>query len=227
LDASKPLLVEGERLDQPTFHRRYETVGSSMRAELIDGVVRIRGPVGEVHAGAHVLTIVWLDRYAEATPGVEVLDNATTILGGKSETQPDVLLRILPENGGQTRNDRAYVWGAPELIVEVAKATRYLDLGPKLDDYERAGVREYVVRSLEPDEILWHVWSGGRLVAAPPNPDGWYRSVVFPGLWLDPAALLGGDRAGIRAALDQGLATPEHAQFVARLASDRGISDRP
>ena len=32
------------------------------------------------------------------------------------------------------------------MVVEVAKATRYLDLGPKLTDYEHAGVVEYIVR---------------------------------------------------------------------------------
>ena len=51
-----------------------------------------------------------------------------------------------------------------------------------------------------------------------PDADGLYRSEAFPGLWLDPAALLTGDLEGIIAALGRGLATPEHAAFVARLA---------
>ena len=45
--------------------------------------------------------------------------------------------------------------GAPELVVEIAKATRYVDLGPKLNEYERAGVLEYVVHAIDPDEIYW------------------------------------------------------------------------
>jgi hypothetical protein len=45
---------------------------------------------------------------------------------------------------------------------------------------------------------------------------------VFPGLWLDPHALAAGDRAALRAALDRGLATAEHAAFAARLAAARG-----
>jgi Uma2 family endonuclease len=179
------------------------------------------GPVGRAHGQAHVLAIVWLDRYAEATPGVEVLDNATMILGRKSEPQPDALLRILPECGGRTGTDRGFVRGAPELIVEVAKATRYVDLGPKRDEYERAGVLEYVVRALDPDEVIWHVMREGRLAPVPTGADGLYRSEVFPGLWLDPVALLAGDRAGLRAALDPGLATVDHAGFVARLSAAR------
>jgi Uma2 family endonuclease len=217
-----PPLVEGDRLDQPEFHRRYEAMPPGTRAELIDGVVSMPSPVGRAHGRAHVPAIVWLDRYAEATPGVEVLDNATTILGRKSEPQPDALLRILPEYGGRTETDRGFVRGAPELVVEVAKASRYLDLGPKLDDYARAEVLEYVVRALDPDQVIWHVLHEGHLVAVPPGADGLYRSEVFPGLWLDPVALLAGDRAGLRATLDLGLATAEHAEFVAKLRAAQG-----
>ncbi len=142
-----PPLVEGQRLDQATFHERYEAMPPGTRAELIGGVVFMPSPVGRDHARAHVPTIVWMDRYAEATPGVEVLDNATTVLGRESELQPDVLLRILPEYGGRTATERGFVRGTPELVVEVAKATRYVDLGPKLEVYERAGVLEYLVRA--------------------------------------------------------------------------------
>ena len=87
------LLVEGQRLDQPTFHSLYEAMPPGTRAELIGGVVHMPSPVGRAHGEAHVPVILWLDYFAEHTPGVEVLDNATTILGWKSEPQPDGLLR--------------------------------------------------------------------------------------------------------------------------------------
>jgi Uma2 family endonuclease len=114
------------------------------------------------------------------------------------------------------------VAGAPELVIEIAQATRYVDLGPKLDDYERAGVLEYVVRAIEPDEVFWHVLQEGRLVAVPPGADGLYHSRAFPGLWLDPQALIRGDTRRPREVLDRGRATAEHAAFVARLAAARG-----
>lgn len=212
-------LVEGERLDQPSFHARYEAMPSGTRAELIGGVVFMPSPVGRAHGHAHIAAAVWLSYYAENTPGVEVLDNATAILGSKSEPQPDVLLRILPECGGQTRTERGFVRGAPELVVEIAKATRYVDLGPKLADYEQAGVLEYVVRALDPDEVLWFRQEKGSLVTMPADADGLHRSTIFPGLWLDPQALLNGDTKRLRALLDQGLATVEHAALVAHLAA--------
>ncbi len=221
---SVPPLVEGDRLDQPEFHRRYEAMPAGARAELIEGVVYMPSPVGTAHSEAQVTSIVWLDRYAEETPGVQVHDNATTILSGKGEPQPDALLRISPECGGQTIDVKGFIRGAPELVVEIAHATRFIDLGPKLADYERAGVREYIIRAIGPDALIWHVQRDGRLTRVSPGPDGLYRSEVFPGLWLDPAALLAGDRARLRAVLEQGLRTPEHAEFVAHLASQRGAT---
>ena len=98
-----PPLVEGRRLDRGTFHELYEAMPPEVRAELIGGVVRMPSPVGPEHGRAHVPVIVWLDRYAEATPGVEVLDNTSTALDDLSEPQPDALLRILPEYGGRTQ----------------------------------------------------------------------------------------------------------------------------
>ena len=214
-------LVEGQRLDQPTFHALYESTPPGTRAELINGVVYMPSPVGRAHGKAQVPVIVWLDYYAENTPGVEVLDNTTTILGWKSETQPDAMLRVLPECGGRTRDEKGFIEGAPELVVEISKATRYVDLGPKLTDYERGGVLEYVVRALEPDEVCWFEQDQGVLTQRPIPSDGIYRSAAFPGLWLDPLALLNGDRRRLRAVIDLGCATPEHAAFAARLAELR------
>ena len=217
------MLVEGQRLDQPAFHALYEAMPPGTRAELIDGVVYMPSPLSLEHSTAQVPVIVWLSYYAELVPGVQALDNTTTILGWKSEPQPDASLRILPECGGRTSIDGGFVHGAPELVVEVA-ASQYVDLGPKLHDYERAGVLEYVVRAIDPAEIYWFAQEHGVLVQRPIGDDGFYRSTVFPGLWVDPIALLSGDTRRLRAVNDLGCATPEHGQFVSRLAEARAGS---
>jgi Uma2 family endonuclease len=214
-------LVEGQRLDQPTFHERYEQMPPETRAELINGVVYMPSPVGPEHARATVPALVWLSYYLEHTPGVDVLDNASTVLDVRGEPQPDAQLRILPEYGGRTQTDRRFVRGVPELIAEVSHTSRYTDLGPKFDEYERVGVLEYVVRALDPDEVLWFVLREGRFVALPPDSQGILRSESFPGLWLDPRALIEGNTRRLREILDCGLATPEHSAFVAKLAAAR------
>jgi Putative restriction endonuclease len=213
-------LIEGQRLSQLAFHSLYEAMPPGTRAELINGVVLMPSPVGPPHGRAHVPTMVWLSYYQENTPGVEALDNTSAVLGLKSEPQPDGLLRILSEYGGRTHADQRFVHGVPELLVEVAHASRYSDLGPKFDDYERVGVQEYIVHALEPNDVLWFVLTKGHFVDLPPGADGIYRSQAFPGLWLDPQALIRGDTRRLRTVLDLGFATPEHAEFVARLAKN-------
>ena len=216
-------LVEGQRLDQPTFHSLYEAMPPGTRAELINGVVLMPSPVGPAHGRAHFPTIAWLSYYVENTPGVEGMDNTSTAMGIKSEPQPDVLLRILSDYGGRTRADRKFVQGVPELLLEIAHTSRYTDLGPKLEDYERVGVLEYIVLALEPDQVFWFVLRNCHFMDLPTGLDGIYRSEVFPGLWLDPKALVAGDTRRLRAVLDLGCATPEHAAFVARLAEARTL----
>ena len=86
--------------------------------------------------------------------------------------------------------------------------------------------------ALDAKEVHWHVRRDDRLVRIAPDADGIYRTAAFPGLWLDPAALLRKDLAGVLAVLERGLATPEHAAFVARLADaaaacQRGLSPQP
>lgn len=217
-----PPLVAGQRLDRATFHERYEAMPPDTRAELIGGVVYMPSPLGYEHGNRDGDVCDWLGHYKRFTKGLHRPLNATTQFGDYGEPQPDSQL-IIPENlGGQTRFIGGYIVGPPELVVEVGKSTRKTDLGPKKADYERAGVCEYVFVGIDPDEVRWFIRREGRFVDLPPGPDGIFRSEVFPGLWLDPKAFLASDTEGVYAVLEQGLATPEHAEFVARLDAARG-----
>jgi hypothetical protein len=79
-----------------------------------------------------------------------------------------------------------------------------------------------VVRAIDPDEIFWFIQENGVLVQCSIGEDGLYRSAEFPGLSLDPQALLEGNRRRLRAVLDLGCSTPEHAALVAKLAAAKG-----
>jgi Uma2 family endonuclease len=218
--ATPPPLVDGQRLGQAEFHRRYEAMPPQTRAELVGGIVYMPSPLSADHGESTPDVTTWLNLYRHRTPGLRLADNATVILGEYGEPQPDAVLRIVPEQGGTCSvNEDNYLTGPPELVVEVAKSSRPFDLGAKRTDSERAGVKEYIVVTLDPHEVHWHVRRGRKLVRVRPGRDGLYRCKVFPGLWLDPAALLRGDLTGVLAGLDRGLATPEHAEFVARLAA--------
>jgi Uma2 family endonuclease len=216
-----PWLENGESMDQKTFHERYQKTPPGFKAELIGGIVYVMAsPVGSFHAQNDSDTIGWLVYYRASTPGTAVQNNATTILSKESEPQPDSALLIRPEYGGQTRGDGAggkHTIGAPELVVEVAHSSRSIDLRAKFADYERAGVREYIVLDLRKKAVLWSRLIDGRFVPIPVDPDGLMRSHVFHGLWLDPVALASGEIARVFAALNLGLASPEHAAFVEEL----------
>jgi hypothetical protein len=103
--ASLPPLQDGERLDQKMFHERYEAMGDDVKAELIGGVVHIASPVKRPRGRVRALVSYWLTHCMGQTPGTEVLDNASTILGDESEPQPDNALLVLPECGGQVHED--------------------------------------------------------------------------------------------------------------------------
>src|SRR5205823_3137606 len=109
-----------DHMDQPTFHALYEQADPKCKAELVEGIVMIPFSVSVDHASDHNLVMTWLGVYRAATPGVQALDNATIVLGPKSEPQPDGALLIRAEFGGQTRVEGKNVVGAPELVVEVA-----------------------------------------------------------------------------------------------------------
>jgi Uma2 family endonuclease len=215
-----PLLVNGERMKQREFHRRYEACPQDQKWELIGGIVYMASPLRRSHSRYDGKIGLVLETYELATLGVETLHNATTILNDDSEPQPDLGLRILPEYGGQSRTtEDDYFEGAPELVVEITNSRRDLALHDKRDAYQRAGVLEYLVVCMEEQEVQWFHFPSGKAIR--PNRQDISRSRVFPGLWLDASALLRLDSARLLEVLQQGLASREHAAFVKRLQAAR------
>lgn len=211
-----PPLLPGQRLKQPEFHRRYQACPDDVKFELIGGIVRMASPLRRSHGGYSPKLILVTELYASQTPGIEVLDNATTLLDDESEPQHDLELRILSAFGGQsseTADD--YIAGAPELIAEVSHATRHLDLGQKRVVYRDAGVIEYLVLDVEKQLLHWFHFPSDETIQ--PNRRGVAKSRVFPGLWLDVKALLARDSTMLIAAVQKGLTSRAHAAFVKRL----------
>lgn len=211
-----PLLENGDRMSQAEFHRRYQDYPEGVKFELVGGIVYMASPLRHRHSSYHQKLNWVLLLYEEGTPGVESCDNATVILGEESEPQPDAALRILAECGGQSRVDEdEYIAGAPELLAEVAYSSRAIDMNQKREDYERAGLLEYLVLCIEEQELRWfHFPSGGEIT---PNRQGISRSLVFPGLWIDVQALMEQKKTRLREVVEQGMTSRAHAAFVRRL----------
>jgi Uma2 family endonuclease len=195
------------------------------RAELIGGVVHVPSPTTNYHAVYHSKVNYWLEHYSSHTPGTEAMDNGTVILDDENEPQPDGVLRIKEACGGTSRvNEKGYVVGSPELHAEVAYTTEAIDLYEKHDEYAVCGVLEYVVVLVREGAVRCFRSQDGTYVDFPADPDGVWRSKVFPGLWLNVDALLRLDGAALLMTLEQGLKTPEHAAFVQKLQAAGGAT---
>jgi Uma2 family endonuclease len=214
-----PPLEPGDHLTREEFERRYDAMPDLKKAELIEGIVYMPSPVAADRHGtphAQLMTIVGI--YSFSTPGTRIGDNTTVRFDEKNEPQPDVLLLIMPGFAGQAViSPDGYIEGAPEFAAEVASSSVSIDLHAKKRAYERFGVREYVVWRVLDEAIDWFVLRNGQFEPLSPDAEGRVKSEVFPGLWLDPAALIRGDVTTVMQILQEGLASAEHAAFVGTL----------
>jgi Uma2 family endonuclease len=216
-----PPLENGDYLTKDEFERRYNAMPKTIKAELIEGRVYMSSPVRcKSHGNPDNKIATWLGFYSAHTPGVTAANNTTVQLDEINEPQPDVLLIVEEHLGGQTIiNADDYLEGAPELAIEVAASSATYDLREKKEAYRRNGVQEYIVWAVYDRQLRWFILETGQYVSLNHDEDSIIRSRTFPGLWLDVEALLEGDMAKVLAVLQQGLASPEHSDFVKRLSS--------
>jgi Uma2 family endonuclease len=217
-----PSLRNGQRLTRTEFMRRWEAMPELKHAERIEGKVSIMTPPISLteHGNPHFLMIGILAEYSMATPGIIGFSDSTVHIDGDNDFQPDIGLAILPEFGGQTRRVGKYLAGAPELVVEIAASSVVRDLGRKSTVYRRAGVLEFLIWRTPKGSIDCFLNREGQFEPAE-RTDGVFKSICFPGLWIDLAALIAGDLAKVRATTAAGLADPAHARFKRKLAKAR------
>lgn len=234
---SVPPLRDGDRMNSAEFWRRYLASPEGTRAELLGGVVFVNKWVvtrpdgteflmpptsADGHAQPQGALSAVLASYAAFTTGtVAAAPTSLHLPDSETNPEPDCLLRILPRYGGVTTTDaRGYIHGPPELLVEVSHTSGPIDLSVKYELYQRNGVREYIVWRTRANALDWFALRRRRYVPINPDPnDGLLKSVTFPGLWLDAAALLRNDGRTVLTTLQRGLASPEHAAFEAKLAA--------
>lgn len=99
-----PGLESGDRLNRYEFERRYNTMHSLQKAELIEGVVYLPAALRfRRHAEPHGNLMGWLWTYKISTPGIELGIEPTVRLDLDNEPQPDAVLLIDENAGGQAR----------------------------------------------------------------------------------------------------------------------------
>ena len=136
----------------------------------------------------------------------------------KTKYNPTPCYVWILERGGRSYVSASdYLEGSPELVVEIAASSVAYDLYDKRRVYARNGVREYVALQMYERRVDWFVLREGVYESLTPDGEGVIRSEVFPGLWLQPDALLAGDLAEVLRVLQVGLASAEHVEFAASL----------
>lgn len=215
-----PPLTNGDKLTRYEFERRYNTVSKPKKAELIEGIVYIMPAALRFrsHGQPHGRILTWLGNYEAMTPGVALGVEPTVRLDLDNEPQPDAVLIIIPEAGGQTRiSEDDYIEGPPELVVEIAASSVAIDLHGKKQAYRRNGVREYIVWQVLDEKLSWFSLQEGEYLELLPNEKGILQSRVFPGLWLAVNELLTGNMQVVLNVLQTGLQSVEHADFIDKL----------
>jgi Uma2 family endonuclease len=211
-------LENGDRLNRFEFERRFATMPHLKKAELIEGIVYMAAALRfRSHGQPHGRIMGWLSLYEAATPGVILGDNPTVRLDLDNEPQPDAVLLIEESCGGQARiSQDDYIEGAPELVIEIAASSTAIDLHDKKNAYRRNGVKEYLVWSVLDRQIHCFSLVEGNYLELTARDQVW-KSQVFPGLWLDQAALLAGQMQQVLTIVQTGIGSPEHQTFVQQL----------
>lgn len=214
-----PPLSNGDRLTSREFERRYNAMPELKKAELIEGIVYMASPLRfEPHAEPHGDIIGWLWSYKIATPQVQMGIEPTVRLDVDNEVQPDGVLLINKESGGNSSlSAQGYLEGAPELVVEIAASSAAIDLGDKKRAYRRNGVREYIVWQVFEQKIDWFSLEDGDYISLLADIEGLICSKIFPGLWLNGPGMLQRDMQRVLATLQAGINSPEHQAFVQQL----------
>ena len=213
-------LIDGARMTREEFMRAYEAYPDGTSFELIEGTVHMASPVSGSHQRNEKLILRLLDRYEMETEGVDYIHEQTLHLSEDTTVEPDVLVRLLEEYGGEcvgTSDD--YLAGPPLFVVEVSNTSLSFDLNRKRRAYARHGVREYLVIDLVGRRCHWFDLGADEVLT--PDADGVCRLRSLPGCWLAVEPVLDDDLHAALPILYAGLASPEHAAFVADLARRR------
>lgn len=123
----------------------------------------------------------------------------------------------------------------------MAASSASYDMHAKKPVYARNGVQEYLLYRRAPGSntfyssngllpvllvsivltyerrIYWYRLAAGSYEEIKADAAGILRSQVFPGLWLQPAALWQANPAALLAVLHEGIASAEHTAFVEQL----------
>lgn len=153
-------------------------------AEWIEGEVRILIPVSDPHAQIFVFLVSLLQHFVEHNHLGEIRTEPFTVKLPQQNVvySPDIFF---------VADERLHLLqpthfdGAPDLVIEiVSPESRRRDWGEKLENYQKAGVREYWLIDPERRRVDLYALSERGVLEPFPGENGIWRSRVLPGFWL-------------------------------------------
>jgi Uma2 family endonuclease len=187
--ATRPPLVRGEWYLM-TWEEFLEWSPDEGQSEWVNGRGIVHPSQSSRHAQLLVFALGLFDSY------LRVFDRGTLFMlrflmhlpSIPSARSPDLMV-VLPEH--QDRITKWWLEGPADFVLEyVSDDSAERDLVEKREEFERAGVPEYLAvdSRLDHDVFTFLRRNGnGRFGAVTPDKHGRYHSTVLPGLWLDPA----------------------------------------
>lgn len=175
-----------------TYQEFLAWADEDIHAEWVDGEVLVFMPPKLRHQRLMSFLCALIDLFAgERNLGVAVAAPfEMLILQGRSSRQPDVLF-VHQDHIARLSEDR--LDGPADLVIElVSDSSTRLDRDEKYQEYQEAGIPEYIIIDPRPRRHrveYYRLGEDGLYLPVLPDDEGRYHSAVLSGFWLDPAWL--------------------------------------
>jgi len=166
-----------------TFEQFCDLIHEDQKVDLIKGVMYMQSPPSILHELIFGFLFHLLDFFVrEKELGIVLGSRAAARLGKHDGPEPDIMFVA---KGREHIVRRAYVDGAPDLIVEITSpSTAHIDRGKKKTQYAKFGVREYWLIDPNRQTAEFLINRDGQWLPLPITDDGVFHSVVVSGFWL-------------------------------------------
>jgi Uma2 family endonuclease len=178
---TRPAAVPGERMTYQQFLRKD---WENPHVEWVNGVAVMTAQISDEHNKTGHFLIGILTHFNEAHDLGELRSDPFQMKTGPKlpGRAPDILF-VTQKNAH--RLNRLYVDGPADLVVEIISlGSRSVDRGPKYDEYEQGGVKEYSLIDPERKHAEFNVLGRDGAYSLLPVEDGVIRSTVVKGLWV-------------------------------------------
>jgi len=186
--ATAPPELERERPIEMTYEE-FLALDEGLHAEWVNGKVTIFMSAGTRHQRMVTFLLTFAGSYARRLDLGEVFTAPyeMRLEAVPSSREPDLL--FIAKHHRNRISDRRLV-GPADLVVElISEWSVARDRSDKFDEYEEAGVSEYLIIDTRPGRERFDAYQlapTGKYRTVLPDADGRYRSSALPGFWFRP-----------------------------------------